>query len=243
MKKAQITLFMVIGVVLLIILGMVFYIARFGINIKPKNLDISEIENYVEETLRLSAKHCLNKVGMQGGKNRPELYLQQPYSNIEYAYNSRDNFLSYDALKTEIEDCIKETMPLCINDFKEFKRKGYKINHANLNPEIVLAAKDISALTIYDVNVKTKYEERKLGEFKTDKIIVRLNRLHNITNTITDLRASQQRDSDFDMTYLGSIDVDSSIYRESDGQQIYSLADPESSMDNKQYFFLFSNNY
>ena len=30
-------------------------------------------------------------------------------------------------------------MPICINNFREFKRRGYKIKFGSLNPEIILA--------------------------------------------------------------------------------------------------------
>ena len=65
---------------------MAFYLSRIKVTPWSQNLDIDEIENYIQETLKLSVKHCLNKVGLQGGHYIPEDYLSKPYSKIENAY-------------------------------------------------------------------------------------------------------------------------------------------------------------
>ena len=228
-------------VVLLIIFGIVSFIVA-GINPISKP-DISEVNNYIENSLRLTAKYCLNKVGLQGGHYTPKTYLEKQYSNVEYAYNAEDFFLSQDELKTEIKNCIKDVMPLCIDDFKRLKKMGYQIQYGNFNPQVVLGLKDVSAMAEFNVEVKIGEKTYKIEKFKTDNIIVRINRLHNITDKIVELRSGQQKSSDFDLSYLGSIDVNSSIYRENDGKQVYSLLDMESSMDKNNYYFLFSNNF
>lgn len=240
-RKSQVSLFMIIVVILLIIFGIASFIVA-GINPLSKP-DISEVNNYIENSLRLTAKYCLNKIGLQGGYYEHKNYLEKQYSDVEYAYNGENVFLSQDELKTEIENCIKDVMPLCINDFKRLRTMGYQIQYNNFSPQIVLGLKDVSVMAEFDVEVKIGEKSYKIEKFKTDNIIVRLNSLHNITDKIVESRSGQQKSSDFDLSYLGSIDVNSSIYREKDGKQVYSLLDMESSMDNNNYYFLFSNDF
>lgn len=242
-KNAQVTLFIILGIVVLVSFALVFYLAKVGVLAQLLRLDITEVENYIEESLKFSAEYCLNKIGVQGGYYIPQNYLEKQFSNIEYAYSFQDNFLSSDNLKTEIENCIQENMLACINDFKDFKRRGYKIEYGNLEPEIVLAAEDMPVSANFDVNIKIKDNSYDFNTFKANNIIVRLKQIHNITATITTLRATQIKSSDFDLSYLGSVDVNSSIYEEENSQQVYYLVDPKSTIENKNYFFLFSNKF
>jgi len=242
MKKAQITLFIIMGVALFLLFGLMFIVfSNTGlIKTSSKNLNL---ETYIEENLRFSAKYCINKVGMQGGYYKPKNFLEKPYSKIEYAYANSNNFLSLESLKTEIESCIVETLEGCIDDFNIFKKMGYKIEYGKIKPKIVLAAKDLPVMTGFNIKSAIKDEEQTYDEFKADSIQVRLRRLHNITATITNLIEEQMKSSDIDLSYLGSIEVNSFVYEEENNQQIYSLEDPGSVIDNKDYYFLFCNKY
>ena len=72
---------------------------------------------------------------------------------------------------------------------------------------------------------------------------IRLKNIHKITETITASRTSQINPSDFDLSYLGSIEANTTILEKENKEQIYSLVDHKSSIDSRDYNFLFSNSF
>lgn len=120
-SRGQITIFMLIGIVLLVVIGMMLYLV--GVLSLPNSLHITEkeqVQNYVTQCLRIGGKSSLLAFGLQGG----HLALQPPYNNnpkTAYLYqNGNNNLLPLDRMELDIASDTTERLNKCIDGFKAF---------------------------------------------------------------------------------------------------------------------------
>lgn len=239
--KSQVSVYLIFG--LLILLLFIFVFSLFDYIENPfHRKNVNEVASFIESSLEITSKQCANKVGIQGGRYISQTYLEKPYSYIEYAYLEVDNFLSLNEIKSEMQSCITEILPLHIDGFSSFEKRGYKINYGEITPDIVFGAGDITASVKFPITAEIGEETYYLEEVST-RIAVRMKRLYNITKTITERREMHLAAKDIDMTYLGSIDVNTTVYDEGNSQDIYSLKDHKSRIGSKDFFFLACNKY
>lgn len=107
-KRGQVTSFIILGIVLVVIAFIVFYFLG-DILIKEKKevmFDESELEplkNYVEECINLNGDEGLNLIGKQGGDLNPALYI-----NYMFPGDTEMNMLSYLCYTDNFEACINK---------------------------------------------------------------------------------------------------------------------------------------
>jgi len=241
-KKAQVSIYLV---VLVIVLGIFVFII---FQTKPSSkVTIQEepdsVITFVEDTLELSTNHCLVKLGLQGGNFIPKVFLSESYADIEYSYSFEDTFLTEENLIAELEICINDVMPDCIDGFEDFKNIGLKINHSNLNSKIILARNDLPVSLTYDVSIGSGSKTREVNEFAINNLKVRLKNIHDAAKTLGSTREAQVKDSDLDLSYLGSIPMNSSIYEKENDKQITSIKDHESKIDGRDYVFVVASEF
>jgi type II secretory pathway pseudopilin PulG len=105
MKKAQITLFIILGIVLLVILGLVLVVSG---KIKIGSPNKEDVKSFTEDCLKI-AETCMLE---RAGENGAYLTFSQGLNPIENA-------------KTELEDNMEQAAEICQNSFNDFK--GIKI--------------------------------------------------------------------------------------------------------------------
>ena len=234
--KGQISVFLIVTAILVLVLIITFYSADI---LKPRSqTEAGDVKTFVETSLETATKHCLIKIGIQGGRYSNQLFLEERYSNVEYAYLEKDVFLSTDELQAELEQCIQDMTQVCINDFEAFK--GLEIKHGDIDPQAVLAAENVPVRLEFDVSVEKGEDRQQFTQF-ANEVPVRLKALHEKTEKI--IKKTALEEAHIDLFYLGFTNVNSSIYEEEDKQQLYVLADPSSMINNENYLFLFANKF
>lgn len=119
--RGQLTVFMLIGIVLVAIVGMMLYLV--GILSLPNTLHITDkqqVQNYVTECLQMSGKNSLLAFGLQGG----HLALQPPYNeNPKTAFlyeRGNNNLLPLDRMELDIGADTTTRLTRCLDGFKAF---------------------------------------------------------------------------------------------------------------------------
>ena len=82
-KKSGISIFLILAIVLVALFALIFFLSG---NLRDKIINPSEklnIKNYVENNLKLSAEHCITKIGLQGGHYNPVNYLEKSFPSCE----------------------------------------------------------------------------------------------------------------------------------------------------------------
>jgi len=143
-KSGQITIFVIIGIIILfIILGFLFMLGSFGKdNLETKEEKIIEstqlagdVQNYVESCIEKTGEDALIFVGKQGGYyDLPEFSdnsLNLPY----YFYDDQDISPNKEIVEEELAKYMSEMLFFCVEKFTYFKEKGYEIEQKEIQTE------------------------------------------------------------------------------------------------------------
>jgi len=241
-KKAQITLFIILGILLVFLVGLLFL---FSPGLKQVRQDLTlpnemrPIKTYVDECVKTTAINGLSLLGVQGGRifeKGDEFHAN--YSNISYGYSQGRNILpSITEMEYDLSGYMGIALQACTN-FSLFNK--FNITYKNLT----VSTKIISNEVIFDVNYLIHAQspdfEGTLDRF-TYTAPIRLGHISQIANSI--INQTIQEPDWIDLTYLSDFDVFVSIIPNNDSVFIYSLADNMSSLNGNPYLFLFANNF
>jgi len=196
-KKGQISIFFVIGLVLIIVFGIVFFYRTRANVFNPEKIteiQSTPITSYVDVCVRIEGMNLLTKLGRQGGyvefpekiKFDPRSYISElpgsKLSQIPFWYYQND--LRIPSL-SEMEDDLSEHMTnnvyTCVNDFRTFEEL-YIINILeNISVKARITAKTVQFDTLYPVDIVKKSDNQKieLRDYKTT-LNVRLTEAHEM---------------------------------------------------------------
>src|SRR3989344_6905037 len=148
-KRGQVTTFIIVGVVLLIVILLALFLREdVFVNIsKVKNTDIylksqmNEIINEVNTCVDLEANKALKTLGDQGGYFTPRNYLSYYGYNIAYLCSEvkdektcRNNMLIEERLENDLNLYLKDRLKKCI-DLRKFK-EGFKLHDYELKYDL-----------------------------------------------------------------------------------------------------------
>lgn len=135
--KGQVTIFLIVGIVVLLVFGLIFFFNNQAITeetlVNEDLLDITlgeSVDSFVSSCLKNNVEEGLIKIGHQGG------YYQTPinYSIIfledlmPYYYLEDETMIpTLEQSELELEKYLQEKLPSCLNNFSTFKDKGYEI--------------------------------------------------------------------------------------------------------------------
>lgn len=141
-KRGQVTVFIIIGIVVLLITGLLLFLKKESIleknivNEELVNLPNGEGVNYfVQSCLTKVSEQGVIKLGHQGG------YYQSPldYSIIffddlmpYYYADEKMMLLSINDSERELEKYLQENLPICLDNFSAFQNEGYQITTGNM---------------------------------------------------------------------------------------------------------------
>ncbi|MCX8147123.1 MAG: hypothetical protein N3D84_01500, partial [Candidatus Woesearchaeota archaeon] len=200
-KKGQITPFIIIGLVLLIIIAAIVninYIYRTSpIQLKGEEMSGPKltgiISRYVEGCINKEAVEPIIRIGMQGG----DLWPQQP--NFLYYYGTKVSYLCYVEGLDPSWDCVnsmltKQKMEFqlsrelerrlkkCI-DLSEFKIFADNVNAGELKVNVTIAKDDVVVFVKYPINMTYEDYSISISDFSS-KLNYPLGRLYLLSQDI-----------------------------------------------------------
>ena len=129
-KRGQITIFIIIGLIIVIAVGL-FYLKS---SVETKELE--KIPDYqIAEPIRFFVQSCLDNVvdngifytNFQGGYYDVPNSLYYFFAEIPfYFYLGNDALPDKATFESEFSKYVKNELPICINNFEAFKEMGYK---------------------------------------------------------------------------------------------------------------------
>ena len=128
-KRGQVTLFIIIGIILIILTASIFLLTTRDGSILSKSINEEEIEvqAYVDSCLEQVSREAIILISSQGG------YYQTPEKSIEfsiyqipyYFHNTKLNIPNKEVIQEQLSLAIEENINDCINNFKTFNiQKG-----------------------------------------------------------------------------------------------------------------------
>lgn len=135
MKKGQVTLFIIIGIVLLFTVGIFVFIQQSRDYVNPDLIEpeLAPINNYVKECIALTTEDAVGLLGLQGGYIEiPEEIGWEKYAYIKvdrdglfkiplWYHNSLSRIPSVEFMENEISNYFNNNIGECLRDFAAFE--------------------------------------------------------------------------------------------------------------------------
>tara|TARA_Y100000034_G_scaffold135167_1_gene205965 strand:- start:1088 stop:1834 length:747 start_codon:yes stop_codon:yes gene_type:complete len=138
MKRGQITLFVLIGL-LLLLLSSLFFILNFDVkdNIKLYPSDKEAITAFTKSCFETSSKKAIEDFGIKGGYLFDDSYesLNVVGEKVSfYAYQGENVMPSLEYFeKVQLDQFVRYSTLNCIDSYKVFEKKGYEISITEMN--------------------------------------------------------------------------------------------------------------
>ncbi len=150
-KKAQLTIFIIIGVVLLMVLFISISLSNYR---SDENQILSEeirpINNFVESCLKYISENATWTLTRHGGQ----------ISELVY-----DKIPELSQMESELSEYINANIDFCINDFEVFKKRGFIITQSNHIVETRINQEDITFTLIYPIKLQKQDSVTELDTF------------------------------------------------------------------------------
>jgi len=161
LKRGQITIFLVIGIVILLLAALFFYI--FGqIKEAPLEVEAKEaqkipgvrgtLQSYVENCIQETLDPAIYLLAIQGGVIYPEddgKILLTDYGIVNYAWLNGVNGLSREKMETDLAAYVEQYLDFCL-DFETFTKQNILVK-----PDYELITSDV---TIKDASVQAEVQ-------------------------------------------------------------------------------------
>jgi hypothetical protein len=153
--RGQVSMFIIIGIVLVLAVGTVLYLSSAGEKTQRKNLDIvTSPTTFAQQCLDVVATDAVSIVSKQGG------FYSPPKASVGYAIYSIPDYYDYGAgplvpsietVQDQLSLFVSENLPDCTGDFATYVSKGYNVNVSGINVRSEIAEKSVNFDVEYSV--------------------------------------------------------------------------------------------
>lgn len=246
-KRGQITIFIIIGLVIIIILGIVLYIRTSSNQSTNQDavLDTSSVNNLLTSCAKMTAQDAVIYVGLRGGDIFSEKYATFLAINVPYYYYegvdlSPSDQVITDSLKFYMDSALKT----CTNGFQSFKDQGYTIEEGEVNSTVTIADEDV----IFDINYPitvVKGETRDVISGSSASVKVNLFKMAKAARDY--VVAQKDEPNAFRLKHLMDIasaaDLKFEVFDREEGKVVISLVDESIKIKDNPYVFTFAIKY
>ena len=179
-KRGQITVFIIVGIVLLGMLIIFSYTSSL-LGLKQSGIEQQKmqgelglsapIEAYITSCISSTAKDGILENSRQSGyfilpDNADNKSTTDLYENVAYYYNNGEILIpSLETFAGEIASYVDTMLYLCLDDFNNFKNQGYDISFDEPSSKGILNHDKLTIITTHPIKIKKDNKEIKLSEF------------------------------------------------------------------------------
>ena len=199
-KRGQITIFIIIGVILLVITALIFYFQKQQAEYRPKKEIIQKlgpVELYMQSCVDQLAKDAIIKLGDKGGYvYLPEILDRTPSAHITedrfgllkvpfWYFNDESYMPSIAEMEYQIGLHINRTFKECLRDFEPLKNEFIFRDVGNFSFKVTIAEDDVAIETFFPMKAEAigRQEIYNVERFSTF-IPVRLKRVYMLAQRI-----------------------------------------------------------
>ncbi len=195
-KKAQITIFIILGLILIASIGVFIFYKTPAEQKIPEIVDKTTITQYVNSCLEDTAKQVIETVALQGGMYAPVLYRTYEGVNISYwCYGESPNqcvnaVFTKEDFADQIIYGVKQEIGSCIG-FQAFEEQGYAITQGTLNGNAVIRDEDVEITLTYPLKIKNEDQEIIVDSFH-GTVKSPIGQLYNVAHDILNQEAEHE---------------------------------------------------
>ncbi|MBD3310400.1 hypothetical protein GF351_04230 [Candidatus Woesearchaeota archaeon] len=193
-KKGQVTLFVILGIMVLLSISLFFYFRLSQIEVPEVTPpEYVPVQDYVEACIYDTGEEAIRQIGLHGGyveipfqiDRDPSAYLgldSQGLLKIPYWYHNMQNrYPSVSFMESQISDFVEQNLDRCLRDFEPMSESFEVTPRGDIEVTTTIAEDDVVIEVDYILNVRLLGEdtESHIGRFSTD-FNVRLKRLYDL---------------------------------------------------------------
>ncbi|MBW3015547.1 hypothetical protein KY330_03935 [Candidatus Woesearchaeota archaeon] len=198
MKKAQLTIFMAIGLIVVLVLTMALFIVISNRENGFSLTSFTTIEDYMQACLETSSNNAINLAALQGGYTILDGgYLITPYQDIAYTLPELEE------IESQINLFIEKTFTNCL-DLEQFTEKGFNITYLEPKSSSTIEKNHVSIKLNFPVTLVKGSKTKNVNEFSYT-VPARLGYVYDIVKSL------REQGDWIDMTAVSELDVDVNI--------------------------------
>jgi hypothetical protein len=238
--KSQISIFVIIGIVLVIVTAFIV------IKINQKRLDeikdeqehdelFQPVVGYVNNCIKETAVDALQKIGDQG-LIYPKVYLASKNTKISYFYfKGEGHFPEENIIENQVGEYIGENIMACIGGFS---RAGFVIDTlGKAQASVLFKDKKVKITLEYPMKVYAKGEEFNIKEFSIE-IKINFQDIYKLSKKIYLDTMQNPEWINFDFLYEQPFDI--KLIKIDKSTLVYEITDTEYGLENKPYRYRFA---
>lgn len=244
-KNGQVTVFIIIGVVLIIGAGFYFYLTGLerarpvqeqALEVLGKELDRQVITSYVES--------CIQSVLAPGvfllARNGGYIYFHDKVlagENEEIAYHleyGEDVSISKERMEQELSRFIRNSMGICLNELEALQQ--YDVTYGDIEVETTIGELSVFTRITYPVTITVGDAKTTVSDFSAEVPI----RLKHVLGIKDDIISGLKESRWIDLDRLASYDAEVTVLPYNEESAVYSIWDRESTIRNSDFRFNFA---
>jgi len=252
-KRGQITVFIIIGIIMLFLTAGFLFIFKSMNNSELKteqevmlnSYDLGSVRMYIDHCFERTSREAIIYVGLRGGyykvppPSNDQIFIQIPY----YLDLGNVRFPSKERIAEEVKLFIEERLDNCLNNFTTFRNSGYDFEEGEISAKVILENAVVFELD-YPLIVKKgksltelrKYSYRLPLNFQDiystiNRTVNEQAKIYNYVPIGEVSALSFERNFTFDLSYL------------EDDVVVYSYIFDKHFIDRQNYVFVFANRY
>lgn len=244
-KRGQVSLFIILGIVIVAIIGFIYFYQSSKLNISGNQENNQQLVNSQLEPIKNKIIGCIEKtslsavttLGKQGGLFYPDKYETFGNYNVSYGCFKSGNqevtqLPMLQDLNSQLQDYMQNTVAIkdiknCINGFNEFKKQGLNINeNGPLKISTNILNNKITLTINYPLEVKKGEVTAPINQMLTD-LPIGLGKAHKIAVDIINAECNGQS-YNYDILGEQSPTVTTSIQGYNNDKIIYLTTIPNS---------------
>ena len=244
-KKGQISLFIIIGIILVMIVSFVFFLVYdfSGESVVNKNVEISDegIKMYVQNCLDKNSNNMVSLLSFQGGYvsilEDSFIYdIDGIYFYINYAYDSSIKLVSKEIIEQELSTYIGSTFRDCV-DFSVFEQEGYEIESSVPEINVVVSSDNVVVDADFPITVTNGGKKQEFdGKYKS-VVNARLGHVYDIVGEVVD--DISNKPEYIHTSFLNRFDVKFDVLRYDESTDVYMITDVLSDIDGAPLVYMF----
>lgn len=206
-KQGQVTVFIIIGLVLLLTIGIIIFFTTSKEPETKVSLDLQPVKTFVDECLQQVSAPAVLLLAAQGGY----IYLPEHTAlvgevKVGYGYDQgKKQLLDIESMQAQLNKYIGEQLQACINDFTSLP--GKNIEAGAMKVKTAIAKNNVIVDVNYPITVAALAKETTKETIDTFSTTVNL-RLGYVYEMAGNVLNKQAADKEYlDLTYLQSFDV------------------------------------
>ena len=250
-KKGQVTVFIIIGILLVAAAGAYFYLkaSEAEAGIKPVEVTgiASAVNLFVNDCVRDTSEEAVLWIGMQGGYYKvPEPIFPFGVFDVPVFYDEGEpqHVPTAQEFGDQLGIYVSDNLDFCLNNFESFLSQGYSFETGEITPKVLVGEKKVLFNVNYPITVRLQDASQSIDTFGAE-VDVQIPKMIKTANQYLDAQADVP--DAFRMKQIMDASFDNDVVTETiefrDGFVMLNIIDPDTQIRDLNYSYIFAIKY